>query len=29
MRPAISGRKSQGHLVAYENGFKFITKNNK
>lgn len=29
MRPAISGRKSQGYLVAYENGFKFVTKSNK
>lgn len=29
MRPSLQGRKSEGTLIAYKNGFKFITKNQK
>lgn len=29
IRPTLSGRKSEGALTAYKNGFKFISKNHK
>lgn len=29
LRPTLEGRKSEGQLIAYYNGFKFVTKNQK
>lgn len=29
LRPTLEGRKSEGQLIAYHNGFKFVTKNQK
>lgn len=29
LRPTLEGRKSEGQLIAYINGFKFVTKSQK
>lgn len=29
LRPTLEGRKSEGQLTAYQNGFRFVTKSQK